>query len=153
MRTDPKPEDAIDFWRVMMARYGVTLLDLNLPADRHTVYNGLNKMGMGSDALKYYALTFGTRMYLPFEIGKPREDWSLWEQIKCCLHEHFHVGQQRQYEGKEFALIYESNATARAYFRGGGIQNRHDTGMALSGAGVRPKGTSCQTLRLSLRGS
>ena len=113
------PEDVTEFWRVMMARYGTRILDINDPTDLSLIQHGLTHMGITDPTvLQHYAITFGTAIYLPFTPGVAIPNWSLWDQIKTCLHEHFHVARARQYEGVEYNFTYQTNSTSRAYFEG-----------------------------------
>ena len=116
---DLVPEDVIEFWRVMLARYNTRILNINDPADNSLVQHGLSRMGVTDpNVLQNYAITFGTAIYLPFTPGKAVPKWPLWDQIKTCLHEHFHVARSRQFEGVEYGFIYQTNSTSRAYFEG-----------------------------------
>jgi hypothetical protein len=48
--------------------------------------------------------------------GVPHGACDLWQQIAVCVHEHYHVGQDRSMDGLLFEYSYASNSTTRAYY-------------------------------------
>ena len=64
--------------------------------------------------LNSYATTLNHRIYVPFTVGVPEREWSLWAQLVTAAHEHQHVVQADEHGVALFALRYLSSRSGRA---------------------------------------
>jgi hypothetical protein len=113
-----KPEDVSEFWQAMQARYRTSVLDKSVDEDARLIAKFLDAMGImsGNTWLENYCSTIGNRIWIPFTPGVPHGAWDLWQQVAVCVHEHYHVGQDRSMDGLLFEYSYASNSTTRAYY-------------------------------------
>jgi hypothetical protein len=115
---DPKPEDVVEFWKVMTEHFATKVVNKADSAEMKFVADALGLMKiLDKDAfLKRYTTTIGDKIYIPFTIGEPHESWSLWSQITVCVHEHQHVFQDRAAGGLSFEWNYLTSSAKRAHY-------------------------------------
>lgn len=114
---DPTPELVQEFWDFMSGHYGSRVIKRSNAWEMKVVARFLSLI-RAMDVQTFmneYATTLGSRIYIPFEIGVPQEDWSLWGQITTCVHEHQHVYQYDK-EGRTFMWKYLLRSSGRAHY-------------------------------------
>ena len=119
--TDENPDLAAvvrDFWTYMTGLYGTEVIDKENAIEMQVVAQVLGFAGImdADDFLSKYTTTIGKRIYVPFEIGTESEDWSLWDQILVCVHEHEHVEQFNREGALWFASKYLFSTAGRAAY-------------------------------------
>lgn len=115
---NPAPEDVVEFWKVMTGHFATKVVNKSDSKEMQFVAEALGLMKiLDKDAfLKRYTTTIGDKIYIPFEIGKPNDSWSLWSQITVCVHEHQHVFQDRAAGGLTFEWDYLTSTAKRAHY-------------------------------------
>ena len=114
----PTSKHVRDFWRHMTRAYGTRFVNKNSAWEMRLVGMFLNRIGMldKDDFMRHYTTTIGKRIYAPFDIGVPNDDYDLWDQISVCAHEHQHVEQLLRDGWLKFAGRYLISSAARAAY-------------------------------------
>lgn len=113
----PTGEMVGSFWRYLCARYGSTVVLKEDALVARAVGQALELAGI-MDARAFlgdYVTTLGKIIYCPFVPGSPHPQWSLWDQMVACVHEHQHV-EQYNAEGAAFGVRYLFSRAERARF-------------------------------------
>lgn len=114
---DPTPEQVQKFWRYMMAVFKASVVDKRNSFEMKALSALLGKAGIidPEKFLQHYATTIGRRIYVPFDIGVPTSEWSLWDQIVVCAHECQHINQLDWMGPLRFAWKYLGSSRGRAH--------------------------------------
>jgi len=109
------PTQVATFWQYMTHRFDASIIDKRNAVEMQLVSRLLDSIGIvDKDAfLQHFATTIGRRIYVPFEIGIPTVNWSLWGQIMVCTHECQHIVQYDQLGPIKFAWKYTTNSAGR----------------------------------------
>ncbi len=103
------------FWQYMTKRFGASVIDKRNSFEMQLVSKLLHAIGILDEQafLKHFTTTIGRRIYIPFEIGIPTADWSLWGQIMVCAHECQHIAQYNELGPLKFAWQYIGKTAGR----------------------------------------
>lgn len=117
-RVDPTPDDVREFWKAMQGKWDTQRIDKADASDMRVLADLLNLLGIVDKDrfMRMFTTTVGNRIYTPFEPGVPAEGWSLWQQIRICVHEHHHVFQDRVAGGLGFEWNYITSSAKRAHY-------------------------------------
>lgn len=128
-RANPSSDDVVAFWAAMQDRFGSEVMDKGSASEMRLVAEFLDLLGVirSRDFMSRYTTTFGSRIYVPFQIGEASRSWPLWAQIVVCVHEHVHVVQDRSAGGLAFAWDYVTSPAARTQYE----VEAYTTGLAL----------------------
>jgi hypothetical protein len=113
MLTDPSVRD---FWAFMQKTYGSNAEQksksvlMNLVADVLGAAEFVNK----DEFMKNFVTTLYKTIYIPFAIGEVDTGWSLWNQVRVCVHEHQHIEQGERDGWGVFAARYLTSSSFRA---------------------------------------
>ncbi len=129
--------EVVDFYRHMTVRFGTKIIDKQSSIIMKIIgcIFQLFRVMTYEEFMNNFITTLGKRIYVPFTVGKKCQ-FSLWEQIKVCLHEHEHVSQSNKdwlYPVKyllssRYRMICEAEAYSTAmeidwwYCKGGSTQ-------------------------------
>jgi hypothetical protein len=114
---DPTPEQVERYWRYMLAVFKASVVDKRNSFEMKALAMLLGKAGIldPEKFLAHYATTIGRRIYVPFDIGVPTAEWSLWGQIVVCAHECQHIHQLDWMGPLRFAWKYVGSSAGRAH--------------------------------------
>lgn len=117
-KVDPTADDVREFWKASLVRWDTKRIDKDKAQEMQLVAEVLGLLGIVNkqDFLRRFTTTVGTRIYTPFDPGIPTPEWSLWNQITVCVHEHHHVFQDRAAGGLGFEWAYLTNPAQRAQY-------------------------------------
>jgi hypothetical protein len=110
--SEPRPETVQQFWQYMTQHYGASVIDKRNAVEMRVAGEALSRLGIVNrkDFLEHFTTTLGHRIYVPFTPGVESEIWSLWEQIKVCVHECTHVEQYDRLGALSFSWKYLRSA-------------------------------------------
>ncbi len=114
----PTREQVCGLWDHMTRRYGSTVVAKADSIPMQAAAWALERMGVmdAPSFLRDFATTIGKTIYVPFEIGVPRDQDDLFTQLVTCVHEHMHVIQFNR-DGKWlFGSRYLLSKAARAIY-------------------------------------
>lgn len=116
--SEPTPDQVRGLWAHMNSKYGSVVLQKSSSELMQVVSDFLGKMNISDpqDFMRKYTTTIGRRIYAPFEIGTPNDNWGLWDQMIVCVHEHQHIVQQDEDGALAFGWRYVTDAEARAWY-------------------------------------
>lgn len=126
---NPTPEDVREFWDYMCSRHTVRLIDKHNSKEMKFVADVLNAMGILSreEFLQHYTTTVPLMpfrgIYAPFTPGEPHEDYSLWGQMRICVHEIDHLIQADKTGELSFSWDYLTNPAERAHYESGAYRS------------------------------
>jgi hypothetical protein len=114
----PTPDDVREFWKVMCDRYSTKRVDKSDSMEMRWIAQALGLMGIVDqrDFLQRFTTVIDSTIYTPFVPGVPTPAWSLWGQVRVCVHEHVHVFQDRASGGLGFKWNYLTSAASRAHY-------------------------------------
>jgi hypothetical protein len=117
-RAQPTAEMVRDLWKHMNETFRAKTFEKASAAEMRVIGWALDLMGIRDQGrfLKHSATTVGRRVYVPFELGEAVGGWTLWEQIKTCVHEHQHIAQNDREGPVRFAWRYLRDKADRAVF-------------------------------------
>ena len=112
------PELVRDFWAFMQAEFGSSV-EQKATSDTMQVAAALLDALDIQDRdqfMRDFVTTLHRTIYIPFEIGVEGADgrWSLWGQIRVCVHEHTHVVQGEREGWVTFDARYLTSSSWRA---------------------------------------
>lgn len=116
--SEPSADTVQAFWAYMSEAYGSTIVPKATASEMKLVAAFLDALKIQDEEtfMKRFTTTIGKRVYTPFEIGVPNEFYSLWGQVRVCVHEHQHVEQGEREGWAEFDIKYVTSASFRAGF-------------------------------------
>lgn len=114
----PVPGDVKDFWAHMSGLYGSKVIEKPNALEMKAAAEFLSLMGIiDKEAfLKRYTTTLGKNIYIPFPLGFVNEYWTLWAQIKICVHEHVHIYQDDHAGGLKYEWDYITSSASRTHY-------------------------------------
>lgn len=118
-----KPETVKEFWAYMQSQYHSNVVAKNDSAVMEAAAALLEALKIQDKEtfLKRFTTTLGRTIYIPFEIGVENEYYSLWGQVRVCVHEHQHIEQGDRdgwviFGGRYLtSTSYRANYEAEAY--------------------------------------
>jgi hypothetical protein len=136
----------------MTYRFGASVVDKKNAVEMQLVSKLLDSLSIVDQSafLQHFTTTLGRRIYIPFEIGIPTADWSLWGQIMVCAHECQHIVQYDELGALKFAWQYITKTAGRTkleayayrcqlelnFWRTGQLLSAHELASSLKSYGV-----------------
>ena len=166
--TEPTPDLVRRFYAYMLGHFGGQVLDKQNATEMKAVALLLGQIGVldRQRFLENFATTLGRLIYLPFEPGVPRGNWSLWKQIVVLTHECQHIVQYDRLGALKFGWSYLSSQAERAhleteaygcslelsYWRFGTLPAAADVASSLRGYAVRDVDVKVAETMLRMQG-
>lgn len=119
MMDNSKMLDAtVGLWDYMQKEYGSTVVQKATSATMHAAASFLSVLNIQSkdQFMKDFVTTLHRTIYIPFKIGEQNDRWSLWSQMRVCVHEHQHIEQGDREGWATFSLRYVTSSSFRAGF-------------------------------------
>lgn len=110
------PELTKAFWAYMQNEFGSSVEEKNdalvmeVAADLLAVLKIQDK----EQFMKNFVTTLYKTIYIPFEIGVEDDRWTLWNQVRVCVHEHQHIVQGERDGWVTFCSSYLTSSLCRA---------------------------------------
>lgn len=108
------PEQCKAFWRYMARREGFTVIEKASAEEMQAIAWVIKGIGGDEQWMKRYAITIGTRVYVPFKIGNGNNADRI-RQVCTCMHEAQHVRQYKRNPGA-YVTGYVFNDAARTHY-------------------------------------
>lgn len=112
------PEQVKDFWAFMQKEYGSKVVQKDDSLTMKAAAELLNALGIQDKEtfMKTFTTTLYETIYIPFELGveEPGGHYTLWSQIRVCVHEHQHIVQGNRDGWPVFASRYLASSSYRA---------------------------------------
>lgn len=110
------PKNVKDFWSYMQNEFGSSVEQKNHSKVMEVAATLLDTLDIQDKDvfMKNFVTTLLSTIYIPFEIGDSSSDWSMWSQIRVCVHEHQHVVQGRREGWSRFGSKYMTSSSFRA---------------------------------------
>lgn len=112
------PELVKEFWAFMQNEFGSSVEEKNDALVMQVAAELLNVLDIQDKEMfmKSFVTTLYKTIYIPFEVGVEGPDgrWSLWGQIRVCVHEHQHIVQGERDGWPEFVARYLGSSSYRA---------------------------------------
>lgn len=110
------PELTKAFWAHMQSEFGSSVEEKNDALVMQAAAQLLDalKIQDKEQFMKDFVTTLFKTIYIPFKIGIEDGRWSLWSQVRVCVHEHQHVIQGGRDGWPEFCSRYLTDSSFRA---------------------------------------
>lgn len=107
-----------DFWAFMQDEFGSAVEQKNDALVMQVAAQLLDVLDIQDKEqfMKDFVTTLGETIYIPFKIGVEDGRWSLWSQVRVCVHEHQHVVQGNRDGWVEFGSKYLTSSSFRASY-------------------------------------
>lgn len=111
-------ETTKNFWAYMQSEFGSSVEEKNNSAVMKAAAALLDVLDIQDKEqfMKDFVTTLYKTIYTPFKIGieEPASRWSLWSQVRVCVHEHQHVVQGEREGWPTFCSRYLTSSSYRA---------------------------------------
>ena len=116
--SDITSAEVIQFWQYMQSQYHFTVINKADSTAMQLVSKLLSLLGIVNQTVfqQQFTTTIGQRIYVPFTVGVPDSNCSLWDQVEVCTHECQHIHQYLQSGATEFAWNYVTDHVRRAQY-------------------------------------
>jgi hypothetical protein len=107
-----------NLWAVMTKYYGTNVKTKQTSFFMKFIAFFLNLFGVQKkdDFLNNYTTTIGHTIYIPFTLGVEEGDWTFYQQLLVCIHEHQHIVQKNNDGAIKFTWNYLLSPTCRAAY-------------------------------------
>jgi hypothetical protein len=115
--SEPTQQQVRSFWAYLQKQYGSQVVQKADSELMKLVAGFLDVVDIQDDEvfLKRFTTTLINRIYIPFELGVPGT-YSLWGQIRLCVHEHQHIEQGQREGWIKFGGEYLTSPSRRANY-------------------------------------
>lgn len=117
--SEPTPELVKNFWAYMQSEYGSDVIQKVDSELMKLVAKFLDVAGIQDDEtfMTRFTTTLHNNIYIPFKLGMlVTGGYTLWGQIRVCVHEHQHIEQGQREGWVKFGGQYLTSPASRANY-------------------------------------
>jgi len=116
--TTPSPDTVKSFWDYMQQEYSSKIVAKDESAVMKVAATLLDTLNIQDKEqfMQNFVTTLHRTIYIPFDLGESHPQWSLWGQIRVCVHEHQHIEQGDRDGWATFSTRYVTSSSFRASY-------------------------------------